>query len=207
MTLVTDRHWADALSSAGAPVTVLPDVPTEYRPATGAHPGLDEDRFNLAVVNTWSPDEPLDELFRAADAVPEATFHVTGSTDGREQIVRRAPANVRFAGFLADGDYYRLLQAADAVVCLTTRDHTMQRGACEALSLARPIVTSDWPLLRDYFAAGTVHVQASGESIAAGVRQLMTGYDGYLREIQRLRDQRRAEWAERRRAIEASLRA
>jgi glycosyltransferase involved in cell wall biosynthesis len=163
MTLVTDRHWADALSAAGAPVTVLPDVPTEYRPANGTHPGLDAHRFNLAVVNTWSPDEPLEELFRAAAAVPEATFHITGSTDGREENVRRAPANVRFAGFLADGDYYRLLASADAVVCLTTRDHTMQRGACEALSLARPIVTSDWPLLRDYFSAGTVHVRCPGQ--------------------------------------------
>jgi hypothetical protein len=35
----------------------------------------------------------------------------------------------------------------------------------------------------------------------------MAGHDGYLQEIQRLRDQRRSEWTERRRAIEESLRA
>jgi len=205
MSLVTDAHWARALASAGAPVTVLPDVPTEYEPAAGVHPGLDPQRFNLAVVNTWSPDEPLDEVFRAAAALPEATFHVTGSTEGRDDIVGRAPANVAFAGFLPDGAYFRLLHSADAVVCLTTRDHTMQRGACEALSLGRPIVTSDWPLLRDYFSDGTVHVDADGMSIAAGIKHLMAGYDGYVAAIQALRDRRRAEWTERRRAITESL--
>ena len=201
MTLVTDVHWAGVLSAAGAPVSVVPDVPTEYRPEPGAQPGLEPGRFNVAFVNTWAPDEPLDEMLKAAAALPDVTFHVTGNTAGREAVVSSAPANVRFVGFLPEGDYYRLLASCEAVMCLTTGDHTMQRGACEALSLGRPIVTSDWPLLRDYFSAGTVHVQSSGESIAAGVERLMAGYGEYLAAIQRLSDQRRAEWAERRRAI------
>ena len=33
----------------------------------------------------------------------------------------------------------------DGILALTTHDHTMQRGACEAVSLGVPIITSDWP--------------------------------------------------------------
>jgi glycosyltransferase involved in cell wall biosynthesis len=205
MTLVTDAHWAAVLSAAGARVTVLPDVPTDYRPAPGTHPGMDAGRFNVAVVNTWAPDEPLDEIFGAAARLPDVTFHVTGSTAGRETVVSSAPANVEFVGFLPQADYLRLLGSVDAVMCLTTGDHTMQRGACEALSLARPIVTSDWPLLRDYFSAGTVHVRAASESIAEGVRRIQAGHEAFVEEIHRLRDQRRAEWLDRRRAIKDSL--
>jgi hypothetical protein len=47
MTLVTDAHWATVLTAAGARVTVLPDVPTDYQPAPGRHPGLHPERFNL----------------------------------------------------------------------------------------------------------------------------------------------------------------
>jgi hypothetical protein len=81
------------------------------------------------------------------------------------------------------------------------RDHTMQRGACEALSLGRPIITSDWPLLRSYFAAGTVHVDNTAPGIASGVRRLVSDLDTYHAEIDELRTLRRAEWDERRRAI------
>ncbi len=205
MTLVTDAHWATVLTAAGARVTVLPDVPTDYQPAPGRHPGLHPERFNVAVVNTWAPDEPLDEILGAATRLPDVTFHITGSTAGREPVVNGAPANVEFVGFLPEAEYFRLLGSADAVMCLTTGDHTMQRGACEALSLGRPIVTSDWPLLRDYFSAGTVHVRATDESIADGVRRLQADHEGYLREIKELRDQRRAEWMERRHAIVEAL--
>jgi len=83
-------------------------------------------------------------------------------------------------------------------MCLTTRDHTMQRGACEALSLGRPIVTSDWPLLRDYFGRGAVHVAATPASIAAGVRRIVAEHAALSRDVVALRDERRAEWAERR---------
>ncbi|MEM2125306.1 MAG: hypothetical protein QXQ53_02785, partial [Candidatus Methanosuratincola sp.] len=69
-------------------------------------------------------------------------------------------------------------------------------GACEALSLGKPIITSDWPLLREYFHQGTVHVQNNSEDINYGVRRLKENYLHYLSGIKELQKEQRREWEE-----------
>lgn len=199
-TLVTDQHWADRLARDAAPVLVVPDIP---QPTNSPDRGPDPPGagFHVMVVNTWSPDEPLLQIMSAAAELPEVTFHVTGRRDRRLDALGPIPANVRFTDFLADDDYGRLMASVHAVVCLTTRDHTMQRGACEALSAARPIVTSRWPLLQRYFSDGTVHVRNTSDEIRDGIRTLMIHHGEYAAAISALRDQRRDEWDARRAAL------
>ena len=80
------------------------------------------------------------------------------------------------------------------MLCLTTRDNTMQRGACEALSMGTPIVTSDWPLLRDYFSRGTVHVAPTSDAISEGVETMKSDHERFVREIGELRSVQQKEW-------------
>ena len=79
-------------------------------------------------------------------------------------------------------------------MALTTRDHTFQCGANEALSLERPVVTSAWRTLMDYFFEGAVFVDNTSEGILEGVRQMVSGREGYEREIRDLRRIQRAAW-------------
>lgn len=194
--VVTDGHWAGELRAAGVNGVVIPDIPTPVDAPPDASPA--GGRFTVVVVNTWAADEPLAEELAAADAVPEAEFQVTGFADERVGALGLLPANVRFTGFLPVEDYVMALARADAVMCLTTRDHTMQRGACEALSLARPIITSDWPLLRSYFEQGTVHVDNTARGIADGVRRAMAMHEELLAQVADLRQRRFTEWQARR---------
>ncbi len=193
-TIVTNEHFADQIQGSGGAALVIRDIPTEF-PGNGSFetaPG-----FSIAVVNTFADDEPLDEILDAASRLPATTFYVTGRLDASaERFVDEAPTNVHFVGFLDDPTYYSLLRKADAVMCLTTRDHTMQRGACEALSLARPIITSDWPLLRGYFRAGTVHVGSDSRSIQAGVGRMQQDHARFLSEIVEQQRLQQHEWAE-----------
>lgn len=198
-TLVTDPHWAARLESDGATAMVIPDVPQVADTATDRDPL--GPGFHVLVINTWASDEPLAEVLAAARQLPEVTLHVTGRRDARFEALGSLPSNVRFTDFLSDDAYQRLMRSVDAVACLTTRDHTMQRGACESLSSGRPIVTSDWGLLRSYFSRGTVFVDNSRDGIRDGIRQLMAHYDEYAHAIETLRAQRLAEWAVRRTAI------
>ena len=198
-TLVTDEHWARRLAAWQAPFLVVPDVPVPPEmPSLASAPHESSPGFVVMVVNTWSGDEPIVEVAAAAAELPEVTFEVTGHADARVARLGLLPPNVHFAGFLPDAEYYDLMRRAQAVICLTTRDHTMQRGACEALSLGTPIITSDWPLLRSYFDRGTVHVDNTAPGIRDGVQRMMEHYDRYLDEIARLRDVRRADWDARR---------
>ena len=41
-------------------------------------------------------------------------------------------------------------------------------GSFEAASLAIPLIVSDWPILRDYFSLGTVHVPNTEEGVCEG---------------------------------------
>jgi glycosyltransferase involved in cell wall biosynthesis len=190
-TLVTNEHWARTVRSWGASAINVPSVPTDL--AVGAPPPMPPG-FNVTVVNTWQPDEPLGQILQAAEQLADVTFHVTGSDERLNELPRRPSPNVRFTGFLPQEAYHALLAGSHAVVCLTTRDHTMQNGAAEALSLGVPIVTSGWDVLRDYFSAGTVHVDNTATGIAAGIREILDSRQTYLAEIQHLRAVRRDEW-------------
>ena len=193
-TIVTNQHFAGIIESWGGRAQVIRDIPTSF-PQGGFFETTDG--FSVAVVNTFAADEPLDAVLDAAAGLSSVAFYVSGRTEEAPKgLIARAPANVHFTGFLEDADYYELLRHADVVMCLTTRDNTMQRGACEALSLARPIITSDWPLLRSYFHRGAVHVAATPGAIKEGVAQMQAEYDRYQREIIEQQSEQIDEWAD-----------
>jgi len=191
-TIVTNSHFQAQFAAWGARAIVIQDIPSRF-PVEPVAPFPTP--FNLVVVNTFAYDEPLAAVLAAAASLPDVHFHITGNKRRADpELLAQAPANVHFTDYLPDPAYYGLLQASDGVICLTTRDHTMQRGACEALSLGRPIITSHWPLLRDYFSQGTLHIDNSPAALSAAVRELRANRATYLADITALRDARQQEW-------------
>lgn len=190
-TIVTNDHFADLVRGWGARATIVRNFPTSYEAAP--YPMGPE--LNIAVVATFAPDEPLDEVVAAARSLPDVRFRVTGDTRREDATIPSGlPANVELTGFLPLDEYFGLVRDSDAAMVLTTRDHTMQRGACEALSLGTPIITSDWPLLRDYFCKGTVHVDNTAAGIRDGIGELRDHMQRYREEIVQLRLDTEVEW-------------
>jgi hypothetical protein len=87
------------------------------------------------------------------------------------------------------------------VMVLTTEDHTLQWGACEAISLGKPVITSDWPFLKAYFHKGTIHVDNSVEGIHQGVVRMQREWERLSSEAIELRAERRLEWDQKRDAL------
>ena len=194
VTIVTNEHFAEMIRSWGARALVIRDIPTKF-PEGGTY-SLNGG-FNVTVVNTFSTDEPLEQVLEAAHNVENVHFYVTGRISrGNPKLVENAPKNVTFTDFLSTEQYYALLRGSHAVMCLTTRDNTMQRGACEALSLARPIITSNWSLLTEYFHQGTVHVDNSPTGIREGVQTMLSRYEEHTTGIRALQKTQQAEWQE-----------
>jgi glycosyltransferase involved in cell wall biosynthesis len=191
-TLVTNEHLQALVQGWGGRAFVLRDIPTTFPKAEGL--SLDG-TFNVLVVNSFGDDEPLCEVLEAARSLEEVQFYVSGKKkNANPELLAKAPPNVHFTDFLPNEQYYALMSACQAVVCLTTRDNTMQRGACEALWMGKPIITSDWPLLQDYFCKGTVHVHNNAEAIRAGIAEMQTQYRQYAVGIGELQQMRRQEW-------------
>jgi glycosyltransferase involved in cell wall biosynthesis len=191
-TIVTNEHFQQMIHGWGGHAFVLRDIPTTF---SSASPRPTNGAFTVVVVNSYAADEPLEEVLDAAADIDGVQFYVTGKKSrGARRLPATLPDNVHLTGFLPEDDYYALLDGSQAVMCLTTRDHTMQRGACEALSLGKPIITSDWPILQNYFRKGTVHVDNTAGGIRQGIVQMQMNYKDYQAGIKELQREQQEEW-------------
>lgn len=154
-----------------------------------------KDGFNVAVVNTFSFDEPVAEILEAAKITPEANFYISGNTaHAAPELLAAAPPNVTFTGFLPEADYFSLLGSVDAVMVLCTVDYTLCCGMYEAVSLTKPLIASDLSVVRAYFNQGTVHVKNDPAGISAGVRNTIGHVDRLAEEMVALKKERSEEW-------------
>jgi glycosyltransferase involved in cell wall biosynthesis len=132
--------------------------------------------------------------------LPDVHLYVTGDTSkpAAARFIADPPRNVTFTGFLdPNGQYLGLLRAVDAVMVLTTRNHTLQLGGCEAVAVGKPLMTSDWPYLRELFQKGAVYVGESAAGIREGIVALREQRERLTEEVLHLRRKGRHAWDER----------
>jgi len=202
-TLVTNDYLGSMVEAWGARHLIVPDVPVVF-------PEVEKYEFppgrNVVLVSSFAWDEPIGIFLEAAALVPEVTFHVTGDYEGADpELLAARPSNVVFTGFLSKARYAGLLQGSDAVISLTTLDHTMQRGAYEAVYLGRPVIVSDFPILRESFPKGAVYVGGTRQEIARGVRDMMADVPRFEREAGELKSEKLERWQRVMRELEAIL--
>jgi glycosyltransferase involved in cell wall biosynthesis len=204
-TNVTNEHLAGLVRAARGHATLVRDVPVVFQ---AVEPFPAEGAFVVAVICSFNYDEPIAAILDAARELSDVRFYMTGNPKHLDPALAAAvPPNVTLTGFVPDPLYAGLLQRADAVLTLTTRDHTMLRGAYEAVYQGTPVIVSDWPVLRAAFDAGAVHVDNSAASIAEAVREMRRRHEGYRRAVQDLRARKLIEWDDRRTAILARIAA
>jgi len=200
-TILTNEHLAQEVASWRVSSFVLEDPPMTFeiaKPMT-----MKESTLNVVMVSVAYPDEPVAEMVQVARNLPDMDFYITGDFTNStyfQDIVRNAPCNVHFTGFLRE-DYFALLEAVDVIVCLTTDDHTFLSGANEALWVGRPLITSDWSVLRHYFNKGTVHVDNTAESIQQGLLEIQKNFSDFQAGILALQEERRRQWCEKAEAL------
>jgi glycosyltransferase involved in cell wall biosynthesis len=200
---VTNPELARRVEAMGGTAVVLSDIP--YTMPAGDYP-VAADKFTLCFVCNYAEDEPIFEVFDAARALPDVHIYVTGNEKKATDEMRAVkPDNATLTGYLSNEEYAGLLRQVDALLVLTTRDHTMQRGGSEAVTVGKPLITSDWPILREIFSAGTVHVDNTADGIRRGIEAVQANPQQYAQEILQLRERREARWAEVRAKLEALL--
>jgi hypothetical protein len=191
-TIVTNEHLAVHIESGGGQATIIRDVPVIYDITEQFSTG---DKFSIAVVCSFNYDEPIEEIFEAARQLPDVQFYMTGNPkDMAPALSSVVPENVMLTGFLSNSAYMSLLTKADAVMTLTTRDHTMLRGAYEAVYQGTPIIISNWQLLRNAFHQGAIHTDNSKAEIVSAVREMQIHHDLYKANVLKLREKKYEEW-------------
>lgn len=190
--IVTSRHWAERIHDWKASAFVMSDP---FLPLPPGQTFQTEPGFSIAFVCTFSPDEPYDEVLRAVSHLPDVHFYITGKPDPAIlDRLGRLPSNVTLTRFLPDAQYIGLLRSVDAVMALTTRDHTLQLGGCEAVSAGKPLLTSDWPFLREVFPRGAVYTSNTSAGIRQAVIVMQREHVRLRSEMLRFREDARHGW-------------
>jgi hypothetical protein len=202
-TLITNDRLAAIVKRCDGHTTLVRDVPVQY-PCSNTFAQMNQ--FTVAVICSFNYDEPIDEIFKAATELPEVQFLFTGDHSALSADRKAGcSGNVRFTGFLENADYGSLLTHSHAVMSLTTRDHTMLRGAYEAIYVGTPVVISGWPILREAFDTGAVHVESNAADIVRGIRVLRDDLPRLRREASELRLRKLDIWSATRQEILARL--
>lgn len=179
----------DAMGAIGISVEDIPfEIPKNEYP-------VDTERFSIAVICSFDVDEPILEIMLAAQKLDDVRFYVTGNPKKASAEIKSAkPENVTFTGFLSNDDYAGLLHSVQAVLVLTTLDFTMQRGGSEAITVEKPLITSNFGILKRIFYKGTIHVDNSPESIVEAVNRLRSELPKYTQEMIEMKQERAERW-------------
>lgn len=194
LVLVTNEHLRVVTESWGARAYLLsvqlPKLPRPQR----LYP-VERGTFNVVAVCSFSKDEPIEALLRMADLPPDVRVYVTGDHRRAPAVLRRRRSSgVVLCGFLDAADYTSLLEQADAILVLCTTPHTILQGAADAAALGKPLVTSDWPEMRQVFPKGAVWVDNTIASIEAGIRTVRRDHAILAAEMVALAGELDARW-------------
>jgi glycosyltransferase involved in cell wall biosynthesis len=203
-TIVTNEHLAALVRHHGGHAVVVPDVPVRF---DGDRAAVDPQTFKVVCVTSFGRDEPIEAIVEAARRLPGVTFHMTGDPRRATRRLAGKPPNLHLTGFLDVPRYGALLQSADVVLALTTVDHTMLRGAYEATYQDTPVIVSDFPILRDAFPEGALHVKNTPDAIADAVRQVQERRQDLRDGARRLRARKEQRWCHSKAALLRALSA
>lgn len=148
--LVTVPELADQVLSEGGDAIVFHEPPPRVssRCTNATEPGA----FRVLFPSVFASDEPIDQVFKAAQATKSVTYMVTGDTRKLTPEQREgAPSNVVLTGFLDREQFDDLVASCDAVLSLSSEQTSVMRSAYEAVYAHRILITSDWQHLRAIF--------------------------------------------------------
>ncbi len=154
------------------------------------------DDFTVLAPCSFDSDEPIDEIFSAAELMPEINFSVTGSyTRLNKEMIKRCPANLTLTGFLSEMDYDFLLNSANVVLVLTTDDYPVRpRGASEAIAAEKPLIVSLNQATENHLNKGTILINNTTEEITQSILKIKNQYSQYKSEIKQLKDERMSQY-------------
>jgi|SRR5687767_12202815 len=153
--------------------------------------------LNVAVINPFTWDSPLQEILDAASKLRyEANFYLTGDFSKASTNLPERSENVVVTGFLPRIEYESLLKYVDVVIDLTLDAGRMQAGGYEAIAAGKPLIVSDNPPLRRYFNKGTVHTGNSEKEIIEAIREAREKKAQLEKEMLELSSEKQKEWQE-----------
>lgn len=163
----------------GHPVPEATPVAVAHDPLAprGHAPGPVEWPRQVVFPASGASDEPLLAVTEAGRRLSAEGVSIVVTGSHSPQV---AGPGIERPGWLSQAEYEGLIDTSAAVLALTTREHTMQRAAYEALERGVPIVASGTGVLREALAGAAVYVDPDADSIVDGIREAIRRRDELL---------------------------
>ena len=152
--------------------------------------------FSILVPCSFDSDEPIEEIYKAAEVMNDVNFYLTGNhLRLKSNINREKPLNVMMTGYLTDEDYDLILNRVKAVLAFTTNDYPVRpRAASEAIAAAKPLIASYNDATKKDLHKGTVLIDNTYECIVNAIQDIAENYNKYCSEIKELKREREAQY-------------
>lgn len=153
--------------------------------------------FKVGIICSFAPDEPIYEIIATAKQMPDVKFFITGDYN---RICNKIPnndssiENLYYTGFLEYEDYINLISSMDVLMVLTKRDKTLLSGCSEAIMLEKPLITSNFEVLRISYNRGTLFVDNSVQQLVDAITKVRKNYWKLKEEIKYLKEEKDNEW-------------
>jgi glycosyltransferase involved in cell wall biosynthesis len=161
--LHTEAAAARVAGWGGRALLVPDDVPSLQDAAVRRRePGV-----TIVVAGSLDGNEPVAATLAAAARLPDYRFRFTGDPRRLSRaLIRQAPLNVVWTGYLPYEQFLGELLAADAVAVFSTEPGIMNRAAFEAVGLGRPLVLTDFEGLRSRFGRAALFAPNQPDAMA-----------------------------------------
>lgn len=202
LTVVTNEPLANYVVARGGRSFVLPDPLPKFESPPSLLPL--QGNTNVLFICTWSEDEPYMEVIKAASRLDKTIcIYITGN--GKGKVNTPLPANIVLTGFLDEADYVTFLFSSDIIMDLTTRDNCLVCGAYEAVAAEKPVILSDWAVLKEYFYKGAVYTDNSADDIASKILIAIENHNQLTHAVRELKIESSSNWLEKQRKLNAIL--
>jgi glycosyltransferase involved in cell wall biosynthesis len=194
LTIVTNAYLKQLVESYGGNALVLEDKIPELKKNTNLNlPGT----YKFLYVCSFDSDEPYSAVIEAARRVGSDMYiYITGNYRKIKDThsMSTLPQNLVMLGYLPDDEYIDYLYAADAVIALTTWEHTLLCGAYEAVAAGKPLIISNKSDLIGYFNKGVIPVENTTQSLAQAMRCMIEEKQVRAKEIITLKTELNEDW-------------
>jgi glycosyltransferase involved in cell wall biosynthesis len=159
------------------------------------------------VIATYAADEPIAAIFEAAaQAGPEFGFDITGNPARLDQQLRsRAPANIRFTGFLEEAAFWSLLRDSHVVMDLTLAENCLVCGAYESLAIGTPMILSGSPASQELFGPSACYSDNSPGSIVTALHDARSRLEELRSAAPGVRERMNRDWQQQAAALQAEM--
>lgn len=193
LTIVTNTYLHKIVERKGGRGFVLTDAIPEFKGRKCKNPNPKQ--FDVFFVCTFSPDEPYQEVIKAANKLPKNfKIKISGNYKKKGLDPIHLPSNVELLGFIPTNEYEKTLGGSDAILALTEAEWCLVCAGYEAMGAGKPLIVTGTTALKGYYGCAACFVDNNACSIAEAITQVAEEYSYFKTQIQILKEQKKEEW-------------